>query len=94
MQKAKELLEFQLKKDVSYLFNQFLILIEDIQDEHYFMLEKLEKLLPEDKKLIEAANYMDQNKFALYRKRILDAGNATIRQISPQLEKFYVNYEI
>lgn len=91
---AQDLLEFQVKKDVSYLYKRFLNVIEDIRDEHMFMIEKLEKALPEEHhKLLAASNHFDENRFGYFRKKVLDAGNGSIRNLQEQISKFDVDFQ-
>ncbi len=86
---AKGFLQFQAHKDITYLYKRFLTELEDLRDQHLFMLEKLEKELPEQYHvLIRTSNFFDENAFAYYRKKILDAGNDTKRAITEQLSKF------
>lgn len=91
-EKAKDFLKFQARKDVSYLYKRFLTVLEDNRDEHYFMLEKIKAAIPKQYHvLIDAANYIDDNKFALWRKRVLDAGNDTIRTLDEEVSRFNIS---
>jgi len=90
---AKSLLEFQLRKDITSLYKSFLTILDDIRDQHFFMLEKLDKNIPpEYHNIVQAANYMDNNTHAFFRKKILDAGNHSIRQTIEQVDKFQVTF--
>lgn len=91
-EQAKEYLQFQTRKETSYLFKRFLGIIENARNQHVFMLEKMRAELPEQyHSLIRASNWMDDNEYAYYRKQILDAGNETARAINDQISKFTVS---
>ncbi len=83
------MLKFQIKKDITYLYKNFLGTIEDLRNQHEFMLEKLLKELPKEyHNVIRAANFFDDNEFAYHRKKILDSGNNTLRNVSESMDKF------
>lgn len=89
---AKGLLTFQVGKDITYLYKRFLTELEDMRNQHIFMLEKLEKELPpEYHAMIRTANYFDETEFGYRRKKVLDAGNDAKRNIVDQLTKFDVS---
>lgn len=89
---AKGLLRFQMDKDITYLYKRFLTELEDMRNQHAFMLEKLEKELPQEyHSLIRAVNYYDDTEFGYRRKKVLDAGNDAKRNVIDQLTKFEVS---
>ncbi len=89
---AQELLKFQVSKDISYLYKRLLGVMETVREDHFFMLEKLLKEIPEEyHDVIRAANHFDDNKFGFIRKKILDAGNEAIRNSDAQVGKFHVS---
>ena len=49
---------------------------------------KLKTALPENKDLIDQADYWDDDRMDFLRKRVLDQGNDAKREILGQLEKF------
>ncbi len=78
---------FYARKHITYLFKNFLSLLETLQKEHNINFDKLDKSLPEEyQALIDMANYFDQNRFAYYRKKTLDAGGEAIRNLEKDLE--------
>lgn len=83
---SKAEINFQTRKHITYLFKGFLELLETIQKEHDINFEKLEKSLPHHKNLIDMANYLDAAKFSYYRKKILDRGGETIRNLEKDLD--------
>lgn len=86
--KLKELLEFQVNRNIINLYKSFLIILEDIQDEHRNNFNKLKNAMPENNELISQADYWDESKMEYIRKKVLDQGNNTQREIIGQLEKF------
>lgn len=86
--KLKELLEFQVNRNIINLYKSFLIILEDIQDEHRNNFEKLKDAMPENSQLINQADYWDDSKMEYVRKKVLDQGNNTQREILGHLEKF------
>ncbi len=91
---VKGLLQFQLKKDVTILYKRFLAELEELRNQHFFMLDKLKKELPPEKHaMLRLANYFDDAEFAFRRKRILDAGNEALRGIYDQIDKFDIDFK-
>ena len=68
-------------------------MLEDLHNEHQIHFEKLEKNLPEGcKPIIDQANYFDENKLQYLRKRTLDIGNETIRNIESELDNYTIGF--
>lgn len=84
----KELLEFQVNRNITRLYKSFLTIIEDIQDQHENNFHKLKLALPDDVGLINQADYLDESRMEFLRKQVLDQGNDARREIVGQLEKF------
>lgn len=84
----KELLEFQVNRNVTRLYKSFLAIIEDIQDQHDSHFHKLKLALPDNVELINQADYLDESRMEFLRKQVLDQGNDVRREIVGQLEKF------
>jgi|TARA_Y100000289_G_scaffold19707_1_gene19021 hypothetical protein len=84
----KELLEFQVNRNITRLYKSFLTIIEDIQDQHDNHFHKLKLALPNDTELINQADYLDESRMEFLRKQVLDQGNDVRREIVGQLEKF------
>lgn len=78
---------FQSRKHITYLFKNFLGLLETLQKEHNINFDKLKNgLPPEYQQIIDMADYFDQNRFSFYRKKTLDAGGETIRNLEKDLD--------
>lgn len=75
---------FQLHRNISLLYKRYLNLIEDIQEEHINMLNKLNKKI--DLETLKNVDYFDDNKYNYLRKKVLDLGNETIREIEKNFE--------
>jgi hypothetical protein len=88
--KLKEFLLFQIHRNIISLYKRYLNLIEDIQEEHINMLNKLNKKI--DQETLKNIDYFDENKYNYVRKKVLDLGNETIREISKNLD--LLNIEI
>ena len=90
---AQEHLRFHVDKDITILYKQVLTLLEDVRNQHLFMLEKLEKELPKEyHPVLRAANYLDDTEFGYLRKKVLDAGNDAKRNVATELKQFEVNF--
>lgn len=83
--KLKEFLVFQIHRNITSLYKRYLNLIEDIQEEHINMLNKLNSKV--DQETLKNVDYFDENKYNYIRKKILDNGNEVIREIEKNLEK-------
>lgn len=89
-----DLLRFQIKRNVTNLYKNYLTMLEDLQDQHANNFTKLKRSLPADQKVIEQADYLDQKRMEYLRRKVLDMGNNCFREISTELEKFKVNVNI
>jgi len=86
--KLKELLEFQINRNIINLYKSFLTSLEDMHDQHATNFNKLKSALPDNKDLINQADYWNEDRMEFLRKRILDQGNDAKREILGQLDKF------
>lgn len=90
---AKESLSKKSNKSISFLFKQYLSLIEDLKFEHDQFLKKIKQEIPsEHHNVIDNADTFDEEKMARIRKRVLDIGNETIRSLDNELNDFTVNF--
>ena len=79
----KDILDFQVRRNVTALFKSFLDILEEIKIENATSLKTLSSLLrEEDRKLVTQASWFTEEKKQLLRKRVLDAGNTCIRNIN------------
>lgn len=84
--KIKDLLSFQTHRNIINLYKRYLNIIEDLQEEHVNMLNKLNSKV--DQQTLKNVDYFDENKYNYLRKRVLDLGNETIREIDKTLDLF------
>lgn len=89
---AKDLLRFQLRRNVTGLYKSFLILIEDLEKDQEIQFSKLKESMPEHEALLDQAEFLDSGKSNYVRKKILDSGNGAIREILSELENYDVNF--
>lgn len=82
--KLKDLLAFQINRNIVNLYKRYLNLVEDLQEEHLNMLNKLNKKV--DLETLKNVDYFDDNRYNYIRKKILDLGNETYREIEKTLE--------
>jgi hypothetical protein len=82
----KNLLIYQIKRYVTKLYKNHLTNLEDIRQEHLASLEKVGGLVDED--FIKMIHFFDGQKAGYLRKKTLDSGNETIRDIENLLENF------
>lgn len=86
-----EIMAFTIRRNVTLLFKQQLEMLEDIADEHDNAMRKLAEKLPQQyADYIELADYLNEQKFEMLRKRILGKGNDCIRAIEESLKDFEV----
>ena len=81
----KRLVSSESKRLVTKIFKHSLMVIEDLRLQHSEALRELEKLTPKE---IESLNYLDFTRYSLLRKRILDNGNESIRDLENFLDNF------
>jgi hypothetical protein len=87
-EKETELLKKEAERVITRLFKSHLFSIEDLKYQHLIALKRLQdELSPEQ---IEILNYLDTHRYTMIRKRILDNGNETIRDLHNLLENFDV----
>lgn len=68
--------------EVRRLFKKFLIILEDFRELHDNAFDKLEDNLPEEYgSLVDQAAFFDDRTYEYYRKKVLDAGNDSLRYI-------------
>jgi hypothetical protein len=82
--KVKEYVLFQVHKSLVNLYKRYLNLVEDIQEDHNSMMEKLENKI--DQNTLKNVDYFDDNKYNYLRKKILDIGNEAIREIEKNFD--------
>ena len=90
---GKDYINDRVKNNTSDLFKKMLLIIEDIKHEHDRQFALLYQAAPESfKPVVKQAHYLDEDKMALLRKRILDMGNESIRKTSSDLDIVRVEF--
>lgn len=93
MNKAEQMLRFQLRRLNTNLFKRFLDITDRLRDEHNETISKLKSSLPvQYHKDVDLANAFTENKKEMIRKEVLGAGNDTYRGIEAELENFDINF--
>ena len=78
-EKLKEYLIFQIHRNIVNLYKQHLVLLEDIAIEHHQMMKKLKDHV--DSEYLETVDYLNKDKYNYFRKKTLDVGNESIRDL-------------
>lgn len=87
----KVLLQERYERHGKGLFKSFLCILEDLQQDHFQNFNKLKKHLPAKyHDIIDQADYFNNDKMLYLRKKVLDAGNDSLRNQNEDLEKFTV----
>ncbi len=92
--KERELLEFQVYRSTTNLYKSFLDMIEKLNHDHDQEFKKLKESLPDEySSIIRQAEYLDIGKLNYLRKKILDSGNDTRREIIEYMQNFNINFK-
>ena len=86
----KEYILFQINRNITNLYKRYLNLIEDLQEEHVNMLNKLNSKIDQD--TLKNVDYFDENRYNYIRKKILDLGNEIFREVEKNFE--FLNVQI
>ena len=87
----KELLIFQINRGIVNLYKKYFLIIQDLKQEHEVLLEKVaQETSPEFPQKID---YFTEDKYNYIRKKILDAGNDSIRELEKTLEVIEVRFK-
>ena len=82
---------FHLQRNITSLFKRYIVTTEDLLREHRAMLKKVEKETSKD--FVENIDYFDEDKYTYLRKKILDSGNETLRDLERQLEMMTIELD-
>lgn len=88
--KIKRLVDAESKRLVTKIFKFSLMVLEDIRQEHLHAIHKLKDDNLTEKQM-EILSYLDNHKYTLLRKRILDNGNESVRDLQNLLDYFEFN---
>jgi len=83
--KVEKLVSTESKRLVTRIFKHSLMVLEDLRYQHLASVKELKDLNPQE---LESLNYLDFTRYSLLRKRILDNGNESIRDLENFLENF------
>ena len=90
---AKKNLNDRSGDEVIALFKMMLNLIEDMKQDHDFHYQKLYDEIPKKyHPVINTANHFTSDKLAWIRKRVLDYGNDSLRNIKNEIENYNVQF--
>tara|TARA_R110000824_G_scaffold17971_8_gene71947 strand:+ start:1904 stop:2191 length:288 start_codon:yes stop_codon:yes gene_type:complete len=90
---AKKKLSENSNDEVSKLFKMMLMMVEDMKKDHDFHYEKLYANIPEEYHgIINTANHFTPKKVNWIRKRILDIGNESIRNIYSEIDNYTISF--
>jgi len=90
---AKKKLSEDSNDEISRLFKMMLIMVEDMKKDHDFHYEKLYQHIPaEYHAVIDTANHFTPQKVNWIRKRILDIGNESIRNLDSTIDNYTISF--
>lgn len=88
-----EVLRFQLHRAITTLFKSYLVMVEELGDEHDVALGKLKTALPPELRgYVDLADYLTPSRGAALRKKVLDGGNDTLREVDRLIEQFNIQF--
>jgi len=77
---AKSAFIYSVNRHITVLYKRYINLIEDLKMEHRIHLSKINKKI-DDPEFLKNIEYFDDEKYNYIRKKILDLGNESIREI-------------
>ena len=90
---ARQFLNERSDHHIRFLFKSFLAILEDLKKHHDINFDKLRESMPnEHQDLLDMADYLDEDFFNNYRKKILDIGNSVLRDYNNELETLNVEF--
>jgi len=90
---AKKNLNRESDDEISRLFKMMLMMVEDMKRDHDFHYDKLYENIPDEYHgIINTANHFTPQKVNWIRKRILDVGNESIRNLGSRLDNYTVSF--
>ena len=87
----KELLAFQINRGIVNLYKKYFLIIQDLKQEHEVLLQKVAK--ETSPYFPQKIDYFTEDKYNYIRKKILDAGNDSIRELEKTLEIIDVKFK-
>tara|TARA_R100000353_G_scaffold70450_2_gene54227 strand:+ start:1837 stop:2124 length:288 start_codon:yes stop_codon:yes gene_type:complete len=90
---AKKKLSKDSSSEISSLFKLMLMMVEDMKKDHDFHYDKLYNEIPSEyHSILRAADHFTDDKVSWIRKRILDFGNESIRNLDSKLDNYTVTF--
>tara|TARA_Y100000361_G_scaffold150535_1_gene166380 strand:- start:161 stop:448 length:288 start_codon:yes stop_codon:yes gene_type:complete len=90
---AKKKLSKDSSSEISSLFKLMLMMVEDMKKDHDFHYDKLYNEIPSEyHSVLRAADHFTDDKVSWIRKRILDFGNESIRNLDSKLDNYTVTF--
>ena len=90
---AKKKLFIESEKQISGLFKMMLMMVEDMKKDHDFHYAKLYENIPEEyHRIIHTADHFTPDKVNWIRKRILDMGNESIRNLDSNFDNYKIKF--
>ena len=78
----EEIKQFQVRRNIISLYKAFLVMLEDLEEEHIQHFGKLYEAFKNYRITIEQADYFTEDKMSYLRKKVLDAGNDCLRNVT------------
>ncbi|MAF24601.1 hypothetical protein CL634_03365 [bacterium] len=85
---VKSYVLFQINRGVVDLYKKYIIMTEDLRNEHLRFIQELEE--NNSKESLRKIDYFDDSKYNYIRKKILDAGNEVIRDLEKNFDMIEV----
>lgn len=90
----EDVLRFQIKRINTAQFKAFLVLLNEIAQDHDVALQKLQDALPDEYKVyVDLADHLTPEKADALRKKVLDAGNDSYRNMEEILKTFNIGFK-
>ena len=83
---AQKAVQFLVQKNITRLFKSLLGVVEDVKNENGVMVKKISDRVDDD--FANSINYLTPERADFIRKRVLDLGNESIREINGLLDVF------
>jgi hypothetical protein len=87
----QQLLESQLRRTVTNLFKQYLVILEDIRQEQLQIVAELSSQFPAE--FVQKVNSLDLPRYSRLRKKVLDLGNDSLREMQSILDDFKISID-
>jgi len=81
----KDIIHFQVHRNIVSLYKKYFEITEDLRQEHEAFILKLQEKSLDDLDL-KSIDYFTEEKYDNIRKKILDSGNDSIREIEKALD--------